>query len=54
MDEYSSYKNEPLSTKFVHFVESIWPSIYRVINDFLWGTVHFVIDLITTAFRGFR
>ncbi|MBI2616900.1 hypothetical protein HYW55_02075 [Candidatus Gottesmanbacteria bacterium] len=40
----SQYTNEPLSTRVLHFIQGIWPSIYRTINDLFFGTIHFVVD----------
>ncbi|MCL4339460.1 hypothetical protein M1271_07335 [Patescibacteria group bacterium] len=52
MDEsYGSYQNEPFSTRLLHFIQGIWPSVYRTINDLFFGTIHFIIDTLSGLWR---
>lgn len=51
MENYSPSRKEPWSYKFVVFLEDIWPSIYRVINDIFFAVVRFIADTISRLWR---
>ena len=47
-------KESGLKLRIINFLEEIWPSIYRNINDAVDGIFAFIKDLIETPFRRFR
>jgi len=46
MDEGYQQSKEPVSTRIIHFIQDIWPSVYGTINDILFGIVRFIKDTI--------
>ncbi len=45
-DEFQNTK-EPLSSKIIHFIQGVWPSVYGTLNDILFGIIRFVKDTIS-------
>jgi hypothetical protein len=39
--------------KFRNFIIDSWPTVYRLLNDFLSGTVKFLKETITSVFRSY-
>ena len=48
------YKNQkvPYKEKFYNFLQDIWPSIYKLINDFFYGLINFIKFLIRGLWPG--
>jgi len=51
-EKYPVYK-EKFSVRLLHYIQDIWPSIYRVVNSFIFGAIEFFKDTISTIWRGF-
>ena len=52
MDESKQYQyGEPFSTRLIHFIQDIWPSIYKKINDLFFGLIGFIVDTISGLWR---
>jgi hypothetical protein len=51
IDNYSQNTQEPKSAKIIIFIQSIWPSVYRIINDIFFGTIHFIVDTLSGLWR---
>jgi len=39
-EKYPVYK-EKFSVRLLHYIQDIWPSIYRVVNSFIFGAIEF-------------
>lgn len=50
-EQYTTQFDEKPSTKLYHFIQEIWPKIYKTFNDFLMGTISFVIDTLGGLWR---
>lgn len=51
MDEGYQPTKEPFSARIIHFIQEIWPSVYRTINDVLMGIIGFIKDTVTGLWR---
>ena len=51
MDDEYQIKNESFSEKGRHFIQEVWPSIYGILNDILFGIIRFVKDTISGLWR---
>lgn len=52
---YGDYKSgkESISTRIIHFIEDAWPSVYRTVNDILYGIINFIKDTLSSLWGGF-
>ena len=48
---YSS-RNEKFSERVYHFLEEIWPSIYKLINALFYGFISFIKFLVQGLWPG--
>lgn len=51
MNDYNEYKNEKITTRFLHYLEELWPSIYKLLNEFLGNLWGFIKDTIGGLWR---
>lgn len=51
-DSNYSASNEKISVRIYHFLEKIWPSIYKAINDFFYGFINFIKFIISGLWPG--
>lgn len=48
--EYQS-TDESVSKKVINFIQDIWPSIYKTIDDILSGIIGFIKDTVSGLWR---
>ncbi len=48
---YYQTPQEQTRRKIIGFLEDIWPSFYRLLNDFLAGVINFIKEILTGLWR---
>ncbi len=50
-EKYTEEANNSAPYRMYHFLQDIWPSIYRGANDLFFGFIHFIVDTLSGLWR---